>query len=266
MNLAEWLGTAWQAAKRRFGYWFSGTQRDRVEQAASTGSPDRKTLFVPCAPVERLDPRFQTTATWPGAAPARAMLDDVYQCFEDPDGNFLEQFQTTGFDARLFELYLSAYFSRSGYTIDRTHGAPDFLVSRGETNVAVEATTVNRSQSGPLAGRKQIADLAAHELYTYQDQELPIRFGSALFSKFKKRYWELEHCADKPFVIAVQAFHDEEAHGFADSALSQLLYGIRQSAQWSAQGELQIDSKRVDRHEVEGKVVPSAFFAQEGSG
>jgi hypothetical protein len=30
--------------------------------------------------------------------------------YEDPDGNFIEQFQTTGFDARLWELYLFAMF------------------------------------------------------------------------------------------------------------------------------------------------------------
>ena len=75
------------------------------------------------------------------------MLEDVYQTFPDPDGNFVEQFQTTGFDARFFELYLYAYFSRSGYEVYRSHPKPDFLVKRQTEAIAVEATTVNPSTS-----------------------------------------------------------------------------------------------------------------------
>jgi hypothetical protein len=49
----------------------------------------------------------------PGSLPARTMLDDVFEDFVDPDGNFLEQFQTEGFDSRFFELYLFAYLAPS---------------------------------------------------------------------------------------------------------------------------------------------------------
>ena len=56
------------------------------------------------------------------------MLEDVFDSFEDPDGNFKEQFQTTGFDSRFFELYLYSYFSRSGFSVDRSHPYPDFIV------------------------------------------------------------------------------------------------------------------------------------------
>lgn len=52
--------------------------------------------------------------------------------YEDADGNFVEQFQTTGFDARVWELYLFATLSEVGYVIDRPHPAPDFTV-RGPT-------------------------------------------------------------------------------------------------------------------------------------
>ena len=113
----------------------------------------------------------------------RRMLEDVYQEFEDPDGNFLEQFQTNGFDARFFELYLFAYCARSGFAIDRTRSAPDFLVTRDEITVAVEATTVNRSKSGPLVEMKAVSELSEEELRAYQDNELPIRFGSALLRR-----------------------------------------------------------------------------------
>ena len=59
--------------------------------------------------------------------------------------HFVEQFQTSGFDARIFELYLHAYFESSGYVISRTRSNPDFILTRQRATVAVEATTSNPS-------------------------------------------------------------------------------------------------------------------------
>jgi len=36
--------------------------------------------------------------------------------YEDTDGNFVEQFQTTAFDACIWELYLFATFTELGYS------------------------------------------------------------------------------------------------------------------------------------------------------
>src|SRR5437667_4595816 len=121
----------------------------------------KKTLFDPIASSRKLHPDFECLRTWPGAEPTRWMLDDVYQTFTDPEGNFLEQFQTTGFDARCFELYLFAYLSRSGFAVERKHPNPDFIVSKDGVRVAIEATTVNPSTSGVLAKHgKRIAELS----------------------------------------------------------------------------------------------------------
>jgi hypothetical protein len=121
----------------------------------------RRTLFNPVVAPEKVHPDFERLRTWPGAEPTRWMLDDIYQTFDDPEGNFLEQFQTSGFDARYFELYLFAYFSRSSFIVDRSHPNPDFLVSKEGLTVAVEATTVNPSTSGTLAKLgKEISELS----------------------------------------------------------------------------------------------------------
>jgi len=72
------------------------------------------------------------------------MLRDIQQHFEDLDGNFVEQFQTTGFDSRTFELFLFAMFRESGHTIDRSHQRPDFMISRDGITVAVEAVTASQ--------------------------------------------------------------------------------------------------------------------------
>ncbi len=191
------------------------------------------------------------------------MLDDIYQTFVDPEGNFLEQFQTSGFDSRYFELYLFAYFLRSAFVIDRTRPNPDFLVSRDGMTVAVEATTVNPSTSGALAKLgKPIAELSPEEVREYQRHELPIRFGSPLFSKLQKEYWKLEHCRDLPFVIAIQAFHDEESLALSDHALTTYLYGQDHVASWDSTGRLEIQLTELGEHRAGSKSIPSNFFKQ----
>jgi hypothetical protein len=196
--------------------------------------PDQpsKRLFEPIVATERLHPSFASIMTAENARCARGMLEDIYQDFGDPDGNFLEQFQTTGFNARFFELYLYAYLSRSGYEVDRSRPNPDFRVTRGRITVGVEATTVNPSTSGVLKTHgRPIASLSPAEMREYAQNELAIRFGGPLFSKLGKRYWELSHCRDMPFVLAIQAFHDADSLSMSDNALMSLCirrhnYGI----------------------------------------
>ena len=100
-------------------------------------------LFQRLAADGTLHPQYLKTRDHVMMAPARAMLCEVASTMTDPDGNFVQQFQTHGFDARTFELYLHALFVEAGHTIDRTHARPDFLISRDGLTVAVEAVTAN---------------------------------------------------------------------------------------------------------------------------
>jgi hypothetical protein len=226
-----------------------------------SGSP--KTLFDLVVDQKDVHPSFENLRTQGGSAPARWMLDRVFQHFSDPDGNFVQQFQSSGFDARFFELYLFAYFYYSGFEIDRSHEAPDFLVSRNVVTAAVEATTVNAPTRGVLADLgKQIGDLSGAEMAEYQRHELPIRFGSPLFSKLNKRYWDLPNVQGLPFVLAIEAFHDEDSLGLGDSALASYLYGFTHEAAWNAGGELAIEFDRIYSHVLGTKQIPSAFFTQ----
>ena len=221
-----------------------------------------KSLFVPIVQPEKLNPHFQLLVDAPSYHPTRNMLELIYQDFDDPDGNFLQQFQTTGFDARFFELYLFAYFSNSGFEVDRSHPSPDFIVTRDGVTVAVEATTVNPSQGNLFAGQSLPSKLDPRELAHFQDEELPIRFGSPLLSKLtkKNRYWELEHCKGRPFILAIQAFFNEESLTPADSSLTQYLYGQRASAGWTTEGNLEVHTDIVESHTYGAKTINSIFL------
>ncbi len=220
-------------------------------------------LFQPVVPVEKLHEKFELIRTANASECTREMLAQVFRTFKDPDGNFIEQFQTTGFDQRYFELYLYAYFSRSGFEVDRSHEFPDFLVTRGGFEVAVEATTVNPSRGGILKelGR-EIADLATEEFADYARNELAIRFGGPLFSKLNKRYWEHAHCKSKPLVLTIEAFHDPHALHVTDAPLMSYLYGSATTAAFDEAGNLHVRRAAIETHELGTKTIPSFFFGQ----
>ena len=139
-----------------------------------------KDLFDSIVAEDKLNPAFSKIANWPVSEPGRLMANKVFQDFKDTDGNFIEQFQTTGFDSRVFELYLFAVFSKSGYDVIQDYNRPDFLIRKDGITVAVEATTVN-----PAYGKDKSdieTKISYDKINEKHDHELPIKFGSPLFS------------------------------------------------------------------------------------
>ena len=77
-------------------------------------------LMQPVYPNERLHASFRALSQEPGYSPASHLISELAYAFTDPDGNFIEQFQTTGFDARMWELYLFIMLSEEACRFDRT--------------------------------------------------------------------------------------------------------------------------------------------------
>jgi hypothetical protein len=111
---------------------------------------------------------------------------------------------------------------------------------------------------------RRISDLTIEERREYQRHEMPIRFGSPLLSKLQAKYWELEHCRQMPFVIAIEAFHDDDSLGITDSVLAGYLFGLQQKGAWDGAGQLVIETQAIKEHVIGEKVVPSNFFEQPG--
>jgi hypothetical protein len=200
------------------------------------------------------------------------MMEEIFSSMGANDGNFIEQFQTTGFDARVFELFLHAYFSSIGARVTRVADRPDYLLTCGTVTVAVEATTANptqvRGQAATPVGGLNLEALVAEDTdarVTRSNQEVPIRFGGALFSKLGKRYWELPHVAGRPLVFAIEGFHAHDSLTFSSTSLAQYLYGIRQTGEHDADGRLIIMTEAVDKHQFGNKTIDSNFFALPGA-
>ncbi len=218
-------------------------------------------LFIPMVSPKKLNTSFEKVRTDSTQLAAKTTMEEAYKGFHDGDGNFVEQFQSTGFDQRIFELYLYAYFTEAGFQVSQTHDRPDFLLERYGLEIAVEVTTTNPS-SNPQFLDTNGRSPTAEEIKRLQMDELPIRLGSPLYSKVQKRYWNLPHVTGKPLVIAIQSFHDDSALFFSSAAISTYLYGFRHHASRDEQGNLEVLANSIESHEVGTKKIPSSFFEQ----
>ena len=233
------------------------------EQDDETG--EAMEIFTPVKAEEKLHPYFRILSTQPSHVAARGIIREMMPHYIDIDGNFIEQFQTTGFDARVWELYLNAYLVEEGLFFDREHYAPDFIIQKYGHSVAIEATIVGRKGQLTEADFDKITEMTPEQIKEKTRDEMPIRFGSPLFSKLQKKYWELDHVAGKPLVIAIADFHENQSMLWTSTALINYLYGVHHDHHYDEAGKLIITPQKIDKHIVGAKEIPSGFFFQPGA-
>ncbi len=222
-------------------------------------------FFTPIVPQEKLHADFVHLNTLEGYSPAKELITPMMRWYEDVDGNFIEQFQTTGFDARIWELYLFAMLVEVGYTLDRDHAIPDFSAKGLFGEICIEATTVNptRDKSGAIIPPPEAE--SQEKFLEIQRHYLPIKFAGPLTSKLRKRYWERMNVQDRPLVLAIQDFHAPMSMTMSRAALSLYLYGYVYDWEHRPDGELVITPQKVALHRWGAKEVESGFFSLPGA-
>ena len=231
---------------------------DEYYQGDESGRP--VDFFTPVVPSHRLNSSFVCLREEEVFSAAKGIIEEMMRWYEYADGNFVEQFQTTGFDARIWELYLFAAFREMLYTIDRTHRTPDFLCVNSGARFFVEAVTVNatRDFTAAIVAEPEInsrADFDASRLHY-----MPIKFGSPLTSKLKRRYWELPHVAGLPLLFAIQDFSAQGSMVRSRSAFETYIYGYTHHWEHDADGKLKILPHKIELHQWGTKEIPSGFF------
>lgn len=218
----------------------------------------KNALFELQVPEQKLEWHFQQLLNSHHTA-ARGIIREIAYAFVDVDGNFIKDFQTAGFSGRLWELFLFAFLNEQMFLFDRTHNRPDFIANKFGLELCMEAVTVNPTDGVPPP-KPQSPEEAARLLGDY----IPIKFGSALWTKLNKRYWELPQVAGKPLVLAVHDFQEERAMTWTSSGLGPYLYGYRHL--WRKEnGVLKITPERVTSHTWGDKTIPSNFFGLPGA-
>lgn len=217
---------------------------------------------------DKLHPYFRMVLEDPGREPARAVLKEIGPWLAPQDPHLVKEFQTKGFDQRLWEIYLWAALREFNLDVEILE-APDFRCTGPGIDFCIEATTAAPSERGALAEHPKPQTIK--ETTTFLDDYMPMKYGSALLSKLNKvdqhgrRYWEREKSERKPFVLAIADFHkptEKKEIGsmtYTQSALWQYLYGSR--VYWEMEGDmLVIKPEKIAAHRYGEKEVPSGFF------
>lgn len=220
-------------------------------------------IFIPVVSEEKLHSIFKILLNESRFEAARNLIREIIYSYTDPDGNFIKDFQTTGFNARLWELYLYMYLYTAGFHLIRDYPAPDFHVSYYGEEMFIEATTVNPSQNSQRPDA--IPPKTHEEALALCDDYMPIKFGSSLFSKLSKRYWENEHVKGKPLIIAVHDFHLDGSMTWSRTGLSDYLYGMKVRHGVDENGKFKPVYEKVKKHVWQDKEIPSGFFDLDGA-
>lgn len=225
-------------------------------------------LFSPVVPPEKLNATFDFVRQGDHWIPARSIMSEMMRHYRDVDGNFVEQFQTSGFDARVWELYLYAALLEIGLFVSKPEPAPDFLVTDGRSKVFIEAVTINSTSGEPIPRPEDAPILRSPEdILKLNKTKIPIKFRNALWSKLKRKtpYWTLPDVQGFPLVFAIADFHEKQSMAWTSTGLLHYLYGLSHDFWWDEDGNLIISSKPFEVHEYDGKSVPSGFFLQPGA-
>lgn len=216
----------------------------------------RQLIFEPISPDSELHPHFKVLLQKELYSSAREIITEIAYAFKDPDGNYVQQFQTTGFNSRLWELFLFAFFHEQSFLIHRDNEAPDFHLEKYGHEIFVEAVTVNPSSNMPNKPS------SAEEKRALIQDFVPIRFGSSLYSKLnrQKKYWEMEHVKGHPFILAVHDYLFDDSMIWTRAGLERYLYGLDYQYHYDEKGKLIIKTQKIIEHTWEGKTIPSSFF------
>ena len=224
------------------------------------GDANRKKneIFRQVVSDRRLHPFFVSLRDHEGFTPAKGIIQEVAYAFVDLDGNFIQQFQSDGFNSRLWELFMFAYLHEELFVIGDNTAFPDYECINGNSPIYIECVTVNPSPGFDI----DWSPSTPAQIQMLQEDYLPIKFGSSLFSKLQKRYWLEPHVARKPLIFAIHDFHKDDSMVWSGTALMTYLYGKQWKAMFDGSGRLTTVARVVDSHKWKDKTIPSGFFRQ----
>ncbi|EAO5054146.1 hypothetical protein FZH48_24080 [Salmonella enterica] len=236
-----------------------------LQYADGETPPTPVDFFTPLSRTSnRLDSLFDALINNTIHSSAKNIIEPMMRWYEDADGNFIEQFQTTGFKQRIWELYLFAMLTENDIMLNPREAIPDFICNSFYGDFCVEATTVNPTVTNGIVETVPTPSSLA-ELENIQLNYYPIKYGSALFSKLRKQYWLKEACVGKPLIFAITDCLSPESGKISKNSLAHYLYGYYHDWQHNENGELQITPRLIGEHRWGDKTIPSGFFNLENS-
>jgi hypothetical protein len=176
-------------------------------------------LFEPLFDEAELDSNFKHIVSNDYYECAKGIINEIFNSWGGIDHHFISEFQTSGFSARLWELYLFTTFRSLKFDIEKCpEGRPDFLLKKNGMKIYVEAVTSNPA----IDDNKFIPTTFDKE----DTDTFFLKLRSTLLKKIKKKYWDLEWVNGCPLVFAVSPFHSSQALNVTDFEVRKYLYGV----------------------------------------
>jgi len=186
-----------------------------------------------------LDKRFIAFNELPRLSSAKGEISRIFDSWNGFDNDFVEQFQTTNFESRLWEIYTYEFFKTQGFKIDNCkENRPDFNVSKEDREIVVECVTSNES-----GGRS--TQMLINTIENEDRIDFKTRIGSALFSKLKKEYHKLDWVKGKPIIIAIQPYHSAESFNTTVYTMVSYLYGIDIYKEKLSNGNIKTEFRKI---------------------
>jgi hypothetical protein len=147
------------------------------------------------------------------------------QGFEDRDGKFVREFQTT-YNSAFWELYLFAILKQLGIEVDFSFGAPDFVCAK--YSIAIEAAVASHAEGNPMEFERTMAVLEDKDMAARRRASI-IRLSNALIGKsnaLQQRYGALAHMAGRSYIVAISNFGTQDFYLQSDAPMQVLLFDI----------------------------------------
>ena len=152
------------------------------------------------------------------------VLNQLYLALPNPDRNWTGDCQTGNFHTRLWEAQLLASFREQGLLVTQPVESPDFRIQNRLGGEAwVEAVTANPATPYNHVNAPMSAPPTDREALFFGPAAL--RFAKTLGSKLQRRYDQMPHVKEKPFMLAVADFHAPASMLWSREGLIGYLYG-----------------------------------------
>jgi hypothetical protein len=179
-------------------------------------------FFTPVVDAQAQHPNFRTITQVANGFDGDVLMDWA-RGFEDRDGKFVKEFQTT-FNSSFWELYIFAVLKSRGLTVDFSYASPDFVIP-GQGGLNIEATVALHAQDGIPEHMR--ANLMIPDDLNELNRDAILRLSNSISikrRKFEEFYSRLSHVRGRPFALAVAAF--DRPHALAcQRAIEALLHG-----------------------------------------
>ncbi len=224
-------------------------------------------LFGIVASKKQVSNKFKILNNHISQLAAKEVIQEIGYHYNDIDGNFIDQFQSkNGFDARFWEIFLYCLFREEGFRFNRNSYSPDYMIEKFDEKIAVEAVIIsdktNDDVSSKLPNTDEEWEARSEKMKEKLENEMPLKFGSALFSKLQKKYWKLDHVKNLPFIIAIADFHEFMSMTWSQSALIDFLFGFKYEHK-IVDGKLEVLPVEIESFvKPNGVEIPAGFFNQ----